>query len=833
MTRQEIEAKISTIRNNNALPEKQKGMLLDKYERMLVDATIGDSDAGKIAPAKEKKARAPRTPKPKTKSISLQDFGRMTGIEVTDMTPKVSSKKEVEPDCDDLFEQDRERKAKAAIAAEKRRNAPKKTEATKNKEAVEKASAKVEKSVEKRIKSGDVSVAEIKKIIEEYETALKKLRQLLTRAEGKMKFGGPVKDEDISKLADKARDISNHHCGCNDKHEDGGSMYAGGGDTNSPQKRFLSEKQLQKYNHEKVGHIDFYSKKVSGSRYSGITKEVYFKDGFRPSFAVVFEQEPKEVYEKLKKWVKAKKENFDDIIAVKYSDGGSMYAGGGESGEMPLLKIVYPTKKSIAGPVSKLMDNLNVDYSSIDFYDTESGFEAAIIDLNKQKNGAEILSKFEAFEEKHRGDFWLIKLKADGSMYAGGGGTSFRENEKVRVRVRNNEYAIGQIVRYDKSSGSYVVYIPGKYESEFFDPSDIKKMSDGGSMYAGGGAIKIGDRVKSTTFKGISGTILSKNKAGYYFVRLDETLPNGDYQHEVLRIDEVEKMSDGGSMYAGGGVAEGGDFLESKGYKYPREVYFDLDGDSYQVTQAQKGLKDVAIYYYTHSFENPISKEVLNKFSKDFGNDFTITLFTNAGVDLHSSSKGKYKNITVKRISGNTYAGGGDTNEIVLTKPKDFVGKVLKNKKQIGTYRISASNRGTVYQVRLANETITFNNEKQIVKHLSQDQYAGGGNTERDAIEFFTDGGIGMKYIVNGKFDSVKFKTDMITRTSKPNAESTIKIWGREMGMNVSKYIDGEIIENIDFANDSTNRAKELFMAFNKKMATGGSMPKGWKHKMK
>jgi len=90
-----------------------------------------------------------------------------------------------------------------------------------------------------------------------------------------------------------------------------------------------------------------------------------------------------------------------------------------------------------------------------------------------------------------------------------------------------------------------------------------------------------------------------------------------------------------------------------------------------------------------------------------------------------------------------------------------------------------------------------------------------------------------MKYIVNGKFDSVKFKTDMITRTSKPNAESTIKIWGREMGMNVSKYIDGEIIENIDFANDSTNRAKELFMAFNKKMATGGSMPKGWKHKMK
>jgi hypothetical protein len=212
MTKQEIEAKISTIRNNNALPEKQKGMLLDKYERMLVDATMSDPNAGKIAPAKEKKARAPRTPRaPKMTAPSTPSMG--------------------EPDCDDLFEADKMRKAKAAEAAEKRKNAPKKTEATKNTEAVEKASAKVEKSVEKRIKSGDVSVDEIKKIIAEYEDALKKLRQLLTRAEGKMKHGGPVKDQDISKLADKARDISNHHCGCNDKHEDGGSMYAGGGGT--------------------------------------------------------------------------------------------------------------------------------------------------------------------------------------------------------------------------------------------------------------------------------------------------------------------------------------------------------------------------------------------------------------------------------------------------------------------------------------------------------------------------------------------------------------------------------------------------------------------------
>ena len=679
MTRQEIEAKISTIRNNNALPEKQKGMLLDKYEKMLVDATIGDSDAGKIAPAKEKKAPAPRKPR-------------------TPKEPKVTAPKTPamgEPDCDDLFEQDRERKAKAAIAAEKRRNAPKKTEATKNTEAVEKASAKVEKSVEKRIKSGDVSIAEIKKIIEEYETALKKLRQLLTRAEGKMKFGGPVKDQDISKLADKARDISNHHCGCNDKHENGGSMYAGGGNI---------EDKLLKELHKLQS--DLGSARLSHYREGDTSEEEMARRRERESKLVRFNE------------VLALLHELED----KKSTGGSMYSGGGDSGEMPTLKIVYPTKKSIARPVSKLMDDLNVDYSSIDFYDTEGGFEAAIIDLNKQKNGAEILSKFEAFEEKHRGDFWLIKLKADGSMYAPGGGikddnfwldeiinTPWGEgriyeisgkgsDKHAKIDIKGKTYIMNMgeideddIVKYAGGGGTEerfnlsFNYNPGnlsnkdaermvshytkdwKHDNDSDEVSfyvnrltkakadELKKelkMEDTynieitKSRYARGGAIKIGDRVKSTTFKGISGTILSKNKAGYYFVRLDETLPNGDYQHEVLRIDEVEKMST-------------------------------------------------------------------------------------------------------------------------------------------------------------------------------------GGNTERDAVEFFTDGGIGMKYIVNGKFDSARFKNDMITRTSKPNAESTIKHWGREMGINVSKYIDGDIIENTDFAEDSTKRAKQLFMAFNKKKSTGGSMYAG------
>jgi hypothetical protein len=103
-----------------------------------------------------------------------------------------------------------------------------------------------------------------------------------------------------------------------------GDYYAKGGNIESSQDFFLSEKELKNYNHEKIGDIDFYYKKSNKNRYSGVTKEVYFKDSTRPSFSVTFESEPKKVYDKLKEWTKTHKYNFNDIIAVKYADGGDI-----------------------------------------------------------------------------------------------------------------------------------------------------------------------------------------------------------------------------------------------------------------------------------------------------------------------------------------------------------------------------------------------------------------------------------------------------------------------------------------------------------------------------
>lgn len=203
MTKEEILSKLQTIKNNNALPEKQKGMLIEKYEKMLAElvGTSAKPAIDKIVEKATKAVKPKRTRQPKA--------------------PKSKAEGEEEPDCDQLFKDAEERKKKALIAYEKRKNAPKKSPATKNKEAIE----KIDKGVEKRAKKGDVSVSEIEKLISEYEDAIKSLRTLLTKikADGKMAHGGGV-GEDYSM---QFRKIKDHHCGCNDKMAKGGILEHG------------------------------------------------------------------------------------------------------------------------------------------------------------------------------------------------------------------------------------------------------------------------------------------------------------------------------------------------------------------------------------------------------------------------------------------------------------------------------------------------------------------------------------------------------------------------------------------------------------------------------
>lgn len=192
MTQQEIESKLQVIKNNKMLPEKQKGMLIDKYEKML-------SDLSSITETEKK----PETQKPKS--------------------TKIKQKVVIDESCDDLREEAKERKARALAAAEKRKNAPKKSETTRNKEAIEKASERVENSINRRVKTKSVNVDEIEDLIDEYEEAIEKLKELLDLAKkSKMKYGGGIDNKEVEKLVLNARGIKDNHCGCNDKMRRGG-----------------------------------------------------------------------------------------------------------------------------------------------------------------------------------------------------------------------------------------------------------------------------------------------------------------------------------------------------------------------------------------------------------------------------------------------------------------------------------------------------------------------------------------------------------------------------------------------------------------------------------
>jgi hypothetical protein len=582
MTKEEILSKLDTIRKNNALPEKQKGMLLDKYEKMLVDADVSAVNTEKVVKAKpERKPRAPRAPKVTAPAKPMEN----------------------EPDCDDLFEQDKIRKAKAAIAAEKRRNAPKKTEATKNKEAVEKASAKVEKSVEKRIKSGDVSVDEIKKIIAEYEDALKKLKQLLTRAESKMKYGGPVKDEDISKLADKARDISNHHCGCNDKYEGGGSMYAGGGDVDDD---FYKKEVLEMVYDTLMGNRQYPQIKISNVK----NENVNTTDG-----TIEFTYKLDEIYESNAPAKKITPKNVKIKLAMNQGETLS-------DNDKEVLNMVYDTlMQNVDYPRIKVS---NIKNEGINRTDGEIEFTYKLGEVYG-KNGIEKIKPITVH----------VSLKStqnsqSGSKYAGGGGTERTSlkgfkvgdillNEGTWAQIPQPTYEIIEIKGL--SSGSSFMSRPYKIlkvknllTGEIIETSEgrFDKYEKGGSMYAGGGDTGkkvyyempgIGSAKYTVNFH--DGVSTHSDGSPFFDIRT--------FKSKAAMNNFIKQLSKEGyvSKYAGGGDTEEGN---------PFALY-DTDPKLQQeaTREIQKGIANGSI-----TLKNLDSNPILERYAKVGADDSAV-----------------------------------------------------------------------------------------------------------------------------------------------------------------------------------------------------------------
>jgi hypothetical protein len=141
--------------NSPATPDAQKGVMKGILEKL--KAKQGSTPAPKKA---ETKAPAPKKAEPKTekKSSSEDDY-----------------------DCDTLIEKEKTRRAKLKERALKKANAPKSTQATKNRDAIEKVGDKLEASIEKRLETGKVSKNELTKLIDETKALLKMLESYLDK----------------------------------------------------------------------------------------------------------------------------------------------------------------------------------------------------------------------------------------------------------------------------------------------------------------------------------------------------------------------------------------------------------------------------------------------------------------------------------------------------------------------------------------------------------------------------------------------------------------------------------------------------------------------------
>lgn len=87
-------------------------------------------------------------------------------------------------------------------------------------------------------------------------------------------------------------------------------------------------------------------------------------------------------------------------------------------------------------------------------------------------------------------------------------------------------------------------------------------------------------------------------------------------------------------------------YINSKGYNYIGEFDF---GNEFSSHIGERGDGSEYLIVYEVSDFYVISKEILETLSQIFKGTNT-EIHTNAGVDIHSSSKGKYRDLIVRRL---------------------------------------------------------------------------------------------------------------------------------------------------------------------------------------
>lgn len=263
-------------------------------------------------------------------------------------------------------------------------------------------------------------------------------------------------------------------------------------------------------------------------------------------------------------------------------------------------------------------------------------------------------------------------------------------DESKRFRERNERRAKEYAIYYHEDE------MRDKYGSDLMFTVELAqpKMATGGNT----GRVKVGVFSEADLRSGADKKAIEKaqQETGLTYIDNKVIKKGGKMFMEVYLVPTEEylnssKFEHGGSLYAdGGGISKGmasGDisFLQKNGYYFDGEFYFEADEEFIEVVQgtSPSNPRKVAVLFRTNE-PITISRAMLDKISSSFGKDFHIELFTNAGVDLHSSANRKYKNISVERLpqskmahGGSMYADGGNMFETPIAKYKEVSGKVV------------------------------------------------------------------------------------------------------------------------------------------------------------
>jgi len=198
MNKQELTQAIEKAKRQLSLAKEQDEKDFAQKKVARLEKELSELEKPKEEPKKKEEAKPKAEPKPEAKAqpktASKPKRDDDDDLDCDDLEEREETAKKYGYDLDELLAKARESKAKSAKRAKERANEPKKTPATRNKEAVSKTTERVTTNVEGRAKKGNVEPREIEKLIAEYEMAISKLKKILAGLKGdkKMARGGGV-----------------------------------------------------------------------------------------------------------------------------------------------------------------------------------------------------------------------------------------------------------------------------------------------------------------------------------------------------------------------------------------------------------------------------------------------------------------------------------------------------------------------------------------------------------------------------------------------------------------------------------------------------------------